>query len=392
VFRVGANNLTDTQLGTRNSQHSSAKSHILKVLNTSSNPNSLSIIPHSRPTLGKEEIRRVVEVMESGHISQGEKVREFESAFAARIAVNASAAVSSGTAALHLTLLGMDIGDGDEVIMPSFVCSALLNAVHYTGATPVPADIHPQTYNLDPDDVKKRITVRTRAIIVPHLFGLPADLDALCRLDIPIIEDCAQAVGSTYKNRAVGVFGHAAIFSFYATKVMTTGEGGMIVSGSKGLIDRVRDLREYDNCEEYKIRYNYKMTDIQAAIGLSQLERLGDFIGRRRKIAEKYYRVFKECGLQLPPNEPGHIYYRFVIDSATKAVAWIQVAAAKKIICSQPVHNPLHRLLKLEGYPNTEQAWQQSISVPIYPSLNDKELERIIDAVVNLAEGRIGAQ
>ena len=361
-------------------------------MNTTLNPDSLSVIPHSRPTLGKEEIRRAVEVIESGHIAQGEKVREFESAFAARIGVNAAAAVSSGTAALHLTLLGMDIGDGDEVIIPSFVCSALLNAVHYTGATPVPADIHPQTYNLDPDDVKKRITAHTRAIIVPHLFGLPADLDALLRLNVPIIEDCAQAVGSTYKNRPVGVFGHAAIFSFYATKVMTTGEGGMIVSGSKGLIDRVRDLRQYDNCEEYKIRYNYKMTDIQAALGLSQLERLEDFIRCRRKIAEKYYRAFKACGLQLPPRDPGHIYFRFVIDSATNAVAWIQAAAAKKITCSLPVHKPLHRLLKLEGFPNTEQAWQQSISVPVYPSLTEKELERIIGAVVNLAEGRKGAQ
>ena len=360
-------------------------------MNTSSNPNSLPKIPHSRPTLGREEIRRATKVIESGHIAQGEKVREFEGAFAARIGVGAAAAVSSGTAALHLTLLGMDIGDGDEVIMPSYVCSALLNAVHYTGATSVPADIDPHTFNLDPDDVKKRITARTRAIIVPHLFGLPADLDSFCRLDIPIIEDCAQAVGSTYKNRPVGAFGHASIFSFYATKVMTTGEGGMIVSNSRELIDRVRDLREYDSCEEYKIRFNYKMTDIQAAIGLSQLERVRDFIHRRRKIAEKYYLAFKGYGLQLPPHDPDHIYFRFVIGSETNAIVWIQAAAAKKIICPQPVHKPLHRLLKLEGYPNTEKAWQQSISVPIYPSLSDKELERIIDVVVSLAEGRIGA-
>lgn len=352
----------------------------------------LSIIPHSRPTLGREEVRCAAEVIESGHIAQGEKVLEFESAFAARIGVNAAAAVSSGTAALHLTLLGMDIGAGDEVIMPSFVCSALLNAVHYTGASPVPADINPHTYNLDPADVKKRITARTRAIIVPHLFGLPADLDALFKLNIPVIEDCAQAVGSTYKKRLVGVFGYAAIFSFYATKVMTTGEGGMIISGSKGLIDRVKDLREYDNCEEYKIRYNYKMTDIQAALGLSQLARLKNFIRRRKTIAEKYQRAFKDRSLQLPPRDPGHIYFRFVIDSATNAVDWIQAAAAKKIACSLPVHKPLHRLLKLEGYPNTEQARQQSISVPIYPSMTEKELDRIIDVIVDLAEGRKGAQ
>jgi dTDP-4-amino-4,6-dideoxygalactose transaminase len=359
-------------------------------LSTSTNPNSLSVIPHSRPTLGKDEIRRAAEVIESGHIAQGEKVREFENAFAAGIGVNEAVAVSSGTAALHLTLLGMGIGAGDEVIMPSFVCSALLNAVHYTGASPVPADIHPHTYNLDPVDVKKRITARTRAIIVPHLFGLPADLDALSKLNVPIIEDCAQAVGSAYKSRPVGVFGHAAIFSFYATKVMTTGEGGIVISNSPELIDHVRDLREYDNCADYKIRYNYKMTDIQAAIGLSQLARLEEFIRRRRTIAEQYFSAFKAKGLKLPPHDPDHIYYRFVIESTTNAVAWIQ-AAAKKITCSLPVHKPLHRLLKLDGYPNTEQAFQQAVSIPLYPSLTEKELYRILEAVVNLAEGLISA-
>lgn len=361
-------------------------------MNTSSNPDALSVIPHSRPTLGKEEIQCAAEVIESGHLAQGEKVREFESAFTQRLGINAAAAVSSGTAALHLTLLGMGIGAGDEVIMPSFVCSALLNAVHYTSATPVVADIQPHTCNLDPVDVKKRITARTRAIIVPHLFGLPADLEALCKLNVPIIEDCAQAVGGTYKNRPVGIFGQAAIFSFYATKVMTTGEGGMIVSGSKGLIDRVKDLREYDNCDEYKIRYNYKMTDIQAAIGLSQLEQLEAFIRHRRTIAEQYYREFKSTGFQLPPRDAGHIYFRFVIESATDAAAGIQKAAAKKITCTLPVHKPLHRLLKLEGYPHTEQVWRQSISVPIYPSLTEKERARVVDAVVHLAERRNGAQ
>ncbi len=166
----------------------------------------------------------------------------------------------------------------------------------------------------------------------------------------------------------------------------------MVISGSKGLIDRVKDLREYDNCQEYKIRYNYKMTDIQAAIGLSQLARLENFIRRRQTIAEKYHRAFRDFSLQLPPRDPGHIYFRFVIDLVTGVNSWIQAAAVKKITCSLPVHKPLHRLLKLEGYPHTEQAWLQSISVPIYPSLTEKEHDRIIDTVVDLAEGRKGAQ
>ena len=343
-----------------------------------SNTNS-DFIPHSRPTLGQEEIEKVAKVIASSQIAQGEVVYEFEQALAAKMGFGHAACTSSGTSALHLVLLSMDIGAQDEVIIPSYVCTALLNAVSYVGATPVLAEIVPETYNLDPADVKKRLTRRTKAIIVPHLFGLAANLESLLALNVPIIEDCAQAVGGTYQQKYVGAFGDAAIFSFYATKMMTTGEGGMVVSNSKGLIDRVRELREYDKQDQYKIGYNYKMTDIHAAVGLAQLARLENFIRRRREIAQLYNQTFDAFGLQLPLTDQGHVYYRYVIGLGTDAKPWLRTLREQGIGCARPVFLPLHRYLNLQSYPRTEKAWEQTLSIPIYPSLSEEDTNRVIE-------------
>ena len=338
-------------------------------------------IPHSKPMLGTEESRAVAEVIESGYIAEGEIVKKFERAFAEFLGVEYAVSTGSGTSALHLSLLAMGVGLGDEVILPSYVCSALLNAVNYTGATPVLADIAPDTYNLDAADLKKRLRKRTRAIIVPHLFGLAADLESILALDVPLIEDCAQAVGATYGQRLVGTIGQAAVFSFYATKVMTTGEGGMVVSNSRKITDRIRDLKSYDRKENYKLRFNYKMTDIQAALGLVQLGRLEYLIHRRRAIAQKYSRTFDAYDLKLPPAENGHIYFRYVLGLHNNSTPWIQALDQMGIVCDRPVYLPLHRYLNLPGYPATEEAWRNSISIPIYPGLTDEEVDRVADGV-----------
>jgi dTDP-4-amino-4,6-dideoxygalactose transaminase len=349
------------------------------------NQKGLITIPHSRPTLGPEEIQAVSGVILSGYVAEGALVQEFEQSFANSLNIGHAVATNSGTSALHLSLLALEVGPGDEVIIPSYVCCALLNAVNYTGATPVLADIRPDTYNLDAADVIKRINDRTRAIIVPHLFGLAADLDSLLTLNVPVIEDCAQAVGSEYAQRPVGTFGIAAIYSFYATKVLTTGEGGMVVSNSKDFADRIRDLKTYDQKDDYKIRFNYKMTDIQAALGLAQLERLDTIIRRRRSIAEKYTRAFKTLDLNLPPQNPGHIFFRYVIGLNTDSLSFIQALANKGVGCGRPVYLPLHRQLKRKGCPVSEEAWKNSLSIPIYPSLSDAEVTRVIDAVLDTA-------
>jgi perosamine synthetase len=344
---------------------------------------SSAFIPHSRPTLGQAEIEPVAGVIASSQIAQGQVVHEFERAFAEKMNAKYAVSTNSGTAALHLVLLAMGIGEQDEVVIPSYVCTALLNAVKYVGATPVLAEIDPENYNLDPDDVKRRLTKRTKAVIVPHLFGLAADMEGLLALNVPIIEDCAQAIGSTYRQKYVGTFGEAAIFSFYATKVMTTAEGGMVVSGSKDLMDRVRDLREYDNKAKYKIRYNYKMTDIHAAIGLVQLSRIERFIRRRRAIAGSYDQAFESLDLQLPFREQGHIYFRYVLGLGTDAGSWIRKLKGEGIGCARPVYRPLHQYLGLKGFGRTEKAWKESLSIPIYPSLTAENVDRVIKGLIN---------
>lgn len=350
--------------------------------------NSPDLIPHSQPMLGAAEIKKTAEVIGSGQIAQGRMVAEFETAIADRMGIHSALAVSSGTAALHMTLVAMGIAAGDEVIMPSFVCSALLHAVSYVGAAPVLAEIDPVTYCMDPGDVKNRITARTRAIIVPHIFGRAADLNALLAFGVPLIEDCAQSTGGSYAGRSLGSFGHAAIFSFYATKVMTTGEGGMIVTGSHDLFERLYDLRDYDNKDDYHLRFNYKMTDLQAALGLCQLERLPEFIGRRRQIAAQYNRSLAELPLRLPRESSDHIFYRYVIDAGQDVTPLIETLYNKGVACTRPVYKPLHRFLNLKGYPKTDNAWRNSLSVPLYPALSDRRVDIVCSALIDAFKGK----
>jgi len=344
------------------------------------------IIAHSRPTLGPDEAQAVSEVIESGYVAEGEKVKNFERAFADFLGADYAMSTNSGTSALHLTLLAMGIGPGDEVIIPSYVCSALLNAVNYTGATPILADIDPDTYNLDVSDVRRRINTFTKAIIVPHLFGLAADMESLLGLDVPIVEDCAQSIGAANHQGPVGLLGTAGVFSFYATKMITTGEGGMVTTDSRDIAERIRDLKAYDKRRDYKIRFNSKMNDIQAALGIVQLKKLGSFIRRRREIAERYNRAFESFQLKLPPTDTGHIYYRYVLGLKMDAGPWIQELALKGITGERPIHVPLHQSLKLGGYPAAAKAWQQSLSIPIYPTLTDDNISRVVESVTRCYE------
>ncbi len=341
-------------------------------------------IPHSRPTLGEEEARAAAAAVASGQIAEGPEVAAFEREVASFLGVRHAVSVSSGTAALHLALMAVGVGPGDEVVVPSFVCSALLNAVAAAGAAPVLAEVEPETLNIDPADVAHRLSPRTKAIVVPHMFGLPADLDRLAALGVPLIEDCAQAIGAEHRGRAVGSVGQAAIFSFYATKVMATGEGGLVATSSAVLAENVRDLKTYDQKKDHRQRFNFKMTDIQAAIGRVQLRRLAGFIRRRRDIAERFRAALQGFPVALPRQEPGCIYFRFVVDGVADAAAFIRQARGLGVGCERPVHTPLHRLLGIEGFPRAEAAWRRTVSLPIYPALTDEETERIIAVVSGL--------
>lgn len=343
------------------------------------------MIPHSRPTLDEEDAQRVLDVVRSGQLVQGREVAAFEKELAETVGLFDAVAVSSGTAALHLALRALEIGPGDEVLIPSFVCTALLHAVRQTGASPVLADCDPATYNLSPTDAKRRITPRTRAVIVPHLFGQAADLEAIQTLGLPVIEDCAQSLGSLYHQQPTGGFGVLAVFSFYATKVIATGEGGMVSSRDTALLERIRDLRDYDEKEEDTQRYNCKMTDMQAALGRSQLRKLPAFIARRQAIAAVYSRAFAPLGLAVPATGDNrtHIYYRYILrhDNASGLMAALEGLG---IAARRPVFRPLHAYLGEKGYPEAEEVWRETLSLPLYPSLSEDETERIVSAMTSL--------
>lgn len=345
----------------------------------------MTLIPHSRPSIGQDEIRAVTEVLRSGHITEGPCVNQFERGMAAYLGVSGGVAVHSGTVAIELALRALNIGPGDNVIIPSYVCSAPWLAIQRVGAQARVVDIDLETFNLDPAKVRRARTVRTRAVIVPHLFGLPADLTALQALGIPIIEDCAQTLGATEQGRAVGTVGVLTVCSFYATKLLCTGEGGMVLSNDPVLLERIRSLREYDQTPSLNpSAFNCKMTELQAALGLAQLNQLGSFLERRTALAAEYRAVLKDTKVLLPvvPMGRTHAYYRFVVriskgtHSPDEFTALLSRLERHAVQCRKPVFRPLHRYLDLHDFPASEEADQTAISIPIHPLMSDEDVAR----------------
>lgn len=343
----------------------------------------MNFIPHSKPTLNAGDMAAVNRVLKSSALVQGKKVLEFEGKVSAYLGLKAGVAVNSGTSALHLALLALNIAPGDEVMMPSFVCTALLNAVSYTGAKARIVDVKEDDFNISPLEVKKRLNKKVKAIIVPHMFGCPADLKELLSFGVPVIEDCAQSIGAGYGGAKAGSFGTLSICSFYATKVMTTGEGGMVLSNQTKILDRVRDLRQYDHALNLKTRFNYKMTDFQAALGSSQWQRLPEFIKRRRQIAQIYTRAFAGGGLTTPPADAGKaaIYYRYVVKIKKGAKFFVEQLNKKGIGASRPVFKPLHHYVKGAPCPATDRLMDQCVSIPVYPDLTDDQIQKICRAL-----------
>jgi len=341
------------------------------------------VIPHSRPTLDESDLLSVSEVIRSGRIVQGEVVEKFEKKAAKFIGVEGAVATNTGTSALHLSLLALGIKKDDYVAIPSYVCTALLNVVKYVGAHPILVDIDPETYNIDIRHLKKRIKRSTKAIILPHLFGLPADIDEILSLGIPVIEDCAQAIGAVYKRKKAGSFGRLSCFSFYATKVLSTGEGGMVMSDSKNLLKKIRDFRDYDNKKNYTVRYNYKMMDIQAAMGIAQLKKLNSFLLKRVNIAKMYSSVLQGfCDVpSIRYKDRKHIFFRFPIQIQGSVSKALKFFSERGVTCARPVFKPIHKYLQINGFPNTNTIWNNTISIPIYPSLTDKEICKILDVL-----------
>src|SRR3990167_11382172 len=252
----------------------------------------------NEPVLTKEAKQYVAEAMESGWISSaGKYIEQFEAEFAAFLDVKHAVTTTSGTTAIHLALAALNVGKGDEVIVPDFTMMGSILPVLYCGATPVFVDAEPKTFNIDPSLIEKKITKKTKAILPVHLYGRSADMDPILAIakkhGIPVIEDAAEAHGATYKGRMCGSMGDAACFSFYANKIITTGEGGMFVTNDDQLARRARTLKDLAHSEEKRfwhkeVGYNYRMTNLQAAVGLGQLKHIDEFIKHKQWMAESY--------------------------------------------------------------------------------------------------------
>jgi perosamine synthetase len=344
----------------------------------------MKMINHSMPTLDEMEISALSEILRSRHIATGEEVAKFEKETAEYCEVAGAVACSSGTAALHLALIALGIGKDMEIIIPSFCCASLYQAVVYIGAVPVLADCHPKTFLLTAETIMARITHKTRAIILPHMFGLPADMDEILDLGLPVVEDISQAMGARYKGYKTGGFTDVAVTSFYATKMMTTGTGGMVLSDDLKLLKKVRDLNGIDKKNDLNLHLPYLMNDIQAGIGRCQLKKLDRFIARRRNLASHLNKVLSSLPVEPPSDLPSrrHVFFRYCLKLDMPIAPVVHFFHSRGIKAERPIMSPLH-LLDPKGpmnnrkdFINTEEAWNKTISLPIYPSLNEEEIQR----------------
>jgi perosamine synthetase len=369
------------------------------------------MIPLTQPEFGDEEARAVAGVLQSGWVVQGPKVAEFERLVSSRLRARHGVATTSCTTALHLAFIASGIGPGDEVICPSYSFIASANAILHAGATPVFADVDDETWNLDPADVATRVTPKTKAILAVHQVGLAADLDQLraaAPQSVAVIEDAACAIGSLYKGRPIGSHGNVSCFSFHPRKTISLGEGGMLLTDDAVLADHVRTLRSHGASvsdlerhraqglvfEEYReLGYNYRMTDIQAAIGIEQMKRLDDLLARRRAVAARYNAAFcKVEQLQIPaqPAYAQHSFQSYVIRLRRHAPVSrddvMRELIAAGVSCRRgipPIHlEPLYLERGQVSLPITEAVAAGSIFLPMYASLTESDQARVIDAVI----------
>jgi len=357
-------------------------------------------IPIAEPVLDGNELAYVSDCVRSGWVSSlGEYITRFEREFAAFCGVRHGIAVSNGTVALHLALVVAGIGPGDEVILPTLTFIATANAVHYSGAIPIFVDSEPFTWNLDVSRVKRQITPRTRAIIPVHLYGHPADMDPLLEVaqahNLLVMEDAAEAHGALYRGRRVGSLGHINCFSFYGNKIITTGEGGILTTDDDGYAERARFLRDHAMSAERRywhtdIGYNYRMTNLQAALGVAQMERIQQFIERKRWIAQTYSGLLAGIpGLELPPRAEWatSVYWMYSVlvrDEFPLSRDALIDRLREAQIDSRPFFHPIHSLPPYRvnrSFPIAERLSRQGINLPSAVSLSEGDIRRVVEAI-----------
>ncbi len=346
------------------------------------------MVPHFRPSFSIAEQTAAKEVIKSQYVAQGRYVQRMEELLAQFVHKKFGIAVSSGTTALILALKALKITPDDEVIIPSYTCTALWHAVKAIDAIPVFADVETTYYNLDPADVKNKLSAKTRAIIFPHMFGQPGRIQEVIAFGIPVIEDIAQSIGANIAGQPIGSFGALTIMSFYATKVIGAGEGGAIFTDDATIADYLRDIREYDEKEELIPRINAKMSDITAAIVIEQFKKLPMFLDKRNRIFRSY-EPHIENHLIIPVQSNNNIYksnnFRCIVSHPEKtADEIIEIGKQNNVTIRKPVFRPIHQYIEKLSYPATESAWQKQASVPIFTDMTDTEILTVIDFLKNI--------
>ena len=356
------------------------------------------MISISRPQIGEEEKAAVMKVLESGQLAQGPRVQEFEEKFAAWTGSKYAVATSSGTTALHVALLAHGVGEGDEVVTTGFSFIASANCILYANARPVFADIEARYFMLDPKDIEKRITPKTKAIIPVHLFGQMSDMEPIYEIaqkyNLAIVEDACQSHGAKYNGKPVGSWG-SACYSFYPTKNMTTIEGGMITTNDPGVAEKARLIRNHGSPKRYlheMLGFNFRMTDLQAAIGLTQLTKVDGWNQKRKDNAAFLTEHLEQVdGITPPAVRPGseHVFHQYTIRARNRDKALEQLGQkgiGVGVYYPIPIHvQPLYKKLGYDvSLPVTEQAALEVLSLPVHPALNQAELEEIVNTVAGL--------
>ena len=375
------------------------------------------MIPIAKPYLNQEDAQAAYDVIMSGWITQGPRVQEFEEKFAAYTGAKYAVALSNCTTGLHLAMIVAGIGSGDEVICPSMSYIATANCIMYTGAKPVFAEVHPETYNLDVADAEQRITSKTKAILLAHQIGMPADIDAfraLCdKHNLVLIEDAACAAGSSYKGKKIGSHSDLVCFSFHPRKVISTGDGGMVTTNNEAFAARMKLLRQHGMSvnagarhgatkiifeDHLEVAYNYRMTDIQAAVGIRQLEKLDWIVEERRKIAQRYLTELADIAcIRLPKEESGYFtnwqsFSIFLKPEAPLTRNELMQSLLDKGIASRRGVMTSHRETAYKEYcrdlslPRTEDACDRSIIIPLYVPMNEEDITTVIKGLRELLE------
>ncbi len=349
----------------------------------------------AKPLIGKEERDAVDEVLKSGNLASGKKVEEFERKFADFTNTKYAIATNSGTSAIHTGLLSLNIRKGNEVIIPGFSFIATANTILHCGAKPVFCDINIKTYNINPDKIERLITNKTKAIMPVHLFGQPADMKNILRIakdyNLKVICDACQAHGAEYKGKKIGGFGDLECFSFYPTKNMTTGEGGIITTNNKDIYERAKSIINHGrkiNKRGYihwKNGYNYRMTDIAATIGLEQLKKLPEFNKRRRENASYYNKYLTRVGLPYVLRDAKHIYHQYTIKTNYRKLL-LRRLEKNNIGYGIYYPHPLYYYPHLKKYKDgklqyTEEACKKVVSIPVHPSVTKNDLKKVTRAI-----------